>query len=47
VLQVALHQTQLEAVFNNCTMDDIAIAGAISVLITNGYLKVTPPAPSN
>src|SRR5262245_54880189 len=38
VLQVALHQTQLEAIFNNCQLDDIAIANALQVLITNGYL---------
>lgn len=43
VLQVALHQTQLEAVFNNCTLDDIQVAQALGVLIENGYLKVTPP----
>ena len=44
VLQVALHQTQLEAVFNNSTLDDITVAGALQVLITNGYLKITPPS---
>jgi pSer/pThr/pTyr-binding forkhead associated (FHA) protein len=44
VLQVALHQTQLEAVFNNCTLDDIQVAGALHALIDGGYLKVTPPA---
>lgn len=43
VLQVALHQTQIEAVFNNCPLDDISIAGALAVLIDNGYLKITPP----
>jgi Inner membrane component of T3SS, cytoplasmic domain/Domain of unknown function (DUF4388) len=43
VLQVALHQTQLEAVFNNCTLDDIQVASALHVLIDGGYLKVTPP----
>jgi pSer/pThr/pTyr-binding forkhead associated (FHA) protein len=46
VLQVSLEQTQLEAVFNNCALDDIQIAGSLAVLIDNGYLKVTPP-PSN
>ncbi len=45
VLQVALHQTQLEAVFNNCPLDDIAIANALATLINDGYLKVTPPTP--
>ena len=43
VLQVALHQTQVEAVFNNCQLDDIQIANALSVLIEGGYLKITPP----
>jgi hypothetical protein len=44
VLQIALHQTQLEAVFNNCTLDDIQVASALQALIEGGYLKVTPPA---
>jgi hypothetical protein len=44
VLQVALEQTQLESVFNNCPMDDVQIAGALHVLVDGGYLKVTPPA---
>jgi hypothetical protein len=44
VLQVALHQTQLEAIFNNCTLDDIQVASALHKLIEGGYLKVTPPA---
>jgi hypothetical protein len=44
VLQVAMHQSQLEAVFNNCSMDDIGIAECLSTLIEGGYLKVTPPA---
>lgn len=43
VLQVALHQTQLEAIFNNCTLDDIQVASAVHALIDGGYLKVTPP----
>jgi pSer/pThr/pTyr-binding forkhead associated (FHA) protein len=43
VFQVALEQVQLEAVFNNCTLDDIQIAGALAVLIDQGYLKVSPP----
>jgi pSer/pThr/pTyr-binding forkhead associated (FHA) protein len=43
VLQVALHQTQIEAVFNNCPLDDITVAQSFAVLINNGYLKVTPP----
>lgn len=43
VFQVALHQTQLEAVFNNCSLDDIQVANALSTLIDGGYIKVTPP----
>jgi hypothetical protein len=44
VLQIALHQTQVEAIFNNCGLDDIQIAGALHALIEGGYLKVSPPA---
>jgi hypothetical protein len=44
VLQVAMEQTQLESVFNNCPLDDVQIAGALHVLVGQGYLKVTPPA---
>ncbi len=43
VLQVVLHQTQIEAVFNNCPLDDIKIAECFAVLISGGYLKITPP----
>jgi pSer/pThr/pTyr-binding forkhead associated (FHA) protein len=43
VLQVSLEQTQLEAIFNNCSLDDIQIAGCLAALIEHGYLKVTPP----
>jgi hypothetical protein len=43
VLQVSLEQTQLEAIFNNCALGDIQIAGCLAALIENGYLKVTPP----
>jgi hypothetical protein len=43
VLQVALGVTQLEAVFNNCPLDDIEIAAALDVLIERGYLEATPP----
>ena len=43
VLQVALHQTQLEAIFNNCALDDIGIAKALGALIGGNYLKITPP----
>jgi hypothetical protein len=42
-LQVAMPHTQLETVFNNCTLDDIKVANALSVLIEGGYIKVTPP----
>jgi pSer/pThr/pTyr-binding forkhead associated (FHA) protein len=43
VFQVDLEQSQLEAVFNNSGLDDIQVAGAMAVLIDNGYIKVTPP----
>jgi pSer/pThr/pTyr-binding forkhead associated (FHA) protein len=46
VFQVALHQTQIEAVFNNCSLDDIQVASALSTLIDGGYIKVTPPTAS-
>ena len=45
VLQVAMGQVQLEAVFNNCSVDDIAIANAILSLIERKYLAVIPPVP--
>lgn len=43
VFQVAMEQTQLEAVFNNCPLEDIQVAGALAGLIDNGYIKITPP----
>ena len=43
VFQVALHQVQLEAVFNNCPLSDQVIAAALSVLIAGNYLHVTDP----
>jgi pSer/pThr/pTyr-binding forkhead associated (FHA) protein len=43
VLQVSLDQTQLEAIFNNCALDDIQIASSLARLIDQGYLKVSPP----
>jgi pSer/pThr/pTyr-binding forkhead associated (FHA) protein len=43
VFQVAMEQSQLEAVFNNCSLDDIQIAGALAALIENGYVKISPP----
>jgi pSer/pThr/pTyr-binding forkhead associated (FHA) protein len=45
VLQTALTQTQLEAVFNNCPLGDVEIADALSVLIKRGFLETAPPAP--
>ena len=42
VFQGALEQTHIEAVFNNCPVDDIQIANALAVLIEKGYYKVTP-----
>lgn len=43
VLQVAMTQPQLEAVFNNCALDDIEIASALNVLLARGYLEASPP----
>jgi pSer/pThr/pTyr-binding forkhead associated (FHA) protein len=42
VLQAAMGQTQLEAVFNNCALTDVDIAGALKVLLQRGYIEVTP-----
>lgn len=41
VFQVAMHQAQLEAVFNNCAMDDVKIAESIKHLIERNYLDTT------
>jgi hypothetical protein len=41
VFQGALEQTHVEAVFNNCPVDDIKIAQSLAVLIDKGYYKVT------
>lgn len=43
VFQVALGQTQLEAVFNNCPLEDTDIASALAVLLRRGMLETTPP----
>ena len=43
VFQAALGQTQIEAVFNNCALDDILIARALQLLISREYFEVTPP----
>jgi hypothetical protein len=45
VLQAAMGQTQLEAVFNNCPLDDVEIADGLSVLIKRGFLETAPPPP--
>jgi hypothetical protein len=42
VFQVAMQQPQLDSVLNNCSLDDIAIARALSHLIEHGYLDVLP-----
>ncbi len=44
VLQVAMGVSQLEAVFNNCPLDDVEIARALSTLLQRGYLEASPPA---
>jgi len=43
VFQVALGQAQLEAVLNNCALEDVEIAKALQVLLARGYLEATPP----
>ena len=43
VFQAAMNQTQLEAVFNNCALDDIDIASALSVLFQRGMLEAAEP----
>jgi pSer/pThr/pTyr-binding forkhead associated (FHA) protein len=42
VLQAAMTQTQLEAIFNNCPLTDVEIASAISLLLQRGYIEATP-----
>lgn len=42
VFQGAIEQTTIEAVFNNCPVDDIEIAKSLAVLIEKGYYKITP-----
>jgi hypothetical protein len=41
VFQAALNHRRLEAVFNNCGLDDIDIATALRGLIDRSYLEVT------
>jgi len=43
VFQVAMHQKQLEAVFNNCAVDDMKIAKALETLIKGGYVLAKQP----
>jgi pSer/pThr/pTyr-binding forkhead associated (FHA) protein len=45
VLQAAMTATQLEAVFNNCALDDIQIADGLSVLIKRGFIETALPPP--
>ena len=40
---VAIAQTQLEAVFNNCGLPDLDIAASLSVLFKRGYLEALAP----
>ncbi len=40
VFQVAMQQPQLDAILNNCSLDDIPIARALAHLIEHGYLEV-------
>ncbi|MDH5672877.1 MAG: DUF4388 domain-containing protein [Myxococcales bacterium] len=43
VFQVAMSQPQLEAVFNNCPLDDQVVGTALKGLIERGYVKTAPP----
>jgi pSer/pThr/pTyr-binding forkhead associated (FHA) protein len=43
VFQVAMEQTQIEAVLNNSALEDVEIARALVVLIQRSYLEATPP----
>jgi len=45
VFQVALDQTQIEAVFNNSPLQDIQIAGALALLIEQNYIAIVPAQP--
>ena len=45
VFQVAIAQTQLEAVFNNCGLPDLEIAASLSVLFKRGYIEAIPLPP--
>jgi hypothetical protein len=42
VFQVAMQQPQLDSVLNNCPLDDVSVAKALSHLIEHGYLDVLP-----
>jgi hypothetical protein len=43
VFQAAMAHGQLEAVFNNCALDDIDIAAALAVLLQRGLIEASPP----
>jgi pSer/pThr/pTyr-binding forkhead associated (FHA) protein len=43
VFQTAMSHSQLEAVFNNCALDDIEIASALSVLLQRGLIEAAEP----
>ena len=43
VFQVAMDQTQLEAVFNNCALDDIEIAAALDGALSARLCRGPPP----
>jgi pSer/pThr/pTyr-binding forkhead associated (FHA) protein len=42
VFQIAMQQPQLDSVLNNCPLDDVSVARALSHLIEHGYLDVLP-----
>ena len=43
VFQTCMHRKRLEAVFNNCPLDDARIAAAIKVLSDGGYIELIEP----
>jgi hypothetical protein len=45
VLQCAINHSVVEAVFNNCPVDDSTIAESLVTLVGKGYLQATSPEP--
>ena len=43
VFQTCMQRNRLEAVFNNCPLDDVRIAPALKVLADAGYIEIVEP----